>query len=545
MNGQRAKLDGQILPRIGHSAFQLAAASLFSPVAGAAVEMAVAWRCGSSALVDGFRIAYVIIAVGAGMLFVQILPHVLIPLFAECRTRDSESEAWRLAISVAAAISALTAAAAAAICLASGAAVRALGPGLTPEAAGHAEFLLRVFAITLPALAWCATINGVLQIYGRFLLLPISQGINNLALCVFILTAGPQISGNSFAYGVLAGTAIMTFLHAAYIVRVLAASALTWNSVLHWTRVTYLRKAVRIAFPLLLGVVIQQWTVMVLNRVLSTLGPGKVAQWGYSWKLLLIVAIAPTALATVLFPRLSQKAAAGDAASTTIDRSVRMSLFLIVPLLPALIIIRWPLVLLMFRHGAMDLLSARAIADLFMIALLQAPTFAFSVTLIKSAYARKDFTGPLVVCAITATAATLGFPAAAKMFGLRGLVIAAAGERWLNAAGLILVESRANRRFRPRTAVLYLARLLSISTAIAALSYFLWLPFKGHMAGTSPLNLILQLLTYAFTVGLLWLAVSGPLRIEEAESLKSLLFTRFATALLKSTSQRNVIASGG
>lgn len=501
---------------------------MFSPLAGAAVEMAVAWRYGSSAVVDGFRIAYVMIAVGAGMLFVQILPHVLIPLFVERRATRSESEAWQLAVTVAAAIGVLAASAAAFVWLATGALVRVLGPGLSPEAATHARFLLRVFAIALPAMAWCATMNGVLHVYGRFFLLPFSQSLSNLAVFVCIFWGGWREGRNAFACGVLMGVAIMTGLHAAYILRILSERQLGLRDILRWTPLRAIVGALRIALPLMGVVAVQQWTALVLNRVLSTMGPGRVAQWGYSWKLMLIAAIAPTALATVLFPRLSQEANEGASAkaAATIDRTVRMGLFLIVPLLPALVLARWPLISLLFGRGAMDSDSLRAIADLFAVGLLQAPTVAVSGSLLKSAYARKDFRGPLMVCTTTALLASLAFPAAARLYGAHGLIVAAAGERWLNAAGMVMVELRANSRFRVAAMSAYFARLATLSTVIAALGYILWAPIGSWLVGASSAVMAFRLASYGAIVLMLWLFASRIVHMEEADAVKALIGSR-------------------
>jgi peptidoglycan biosynthesis protein MviN/MurJ (putative lipid II flippase) len=171
----------------------------------------------------------------------------------------------------------------------------------------------------------------------------------------------------------------------------------------------------------------------------------------------------------------------------------------------------------------MDSQSLRSIADMFAIGLLQAPTVAFTVTLLKSSYARKDFQGPMAVCAVTAVFATLAFPMAAGLGGPRGLIIAAACERWLNAAGMALVEFRANRRFRLSAIGVNLARLTVVSTAIAFFGRLIWLPAENWLAGNSSLVSALQLSGYCALVLLLWFAVTRRLRLEEAESLESLI----------------------
>ena len=65
------------------SAAGLAILSVLSPIVGIAVETAVAWRFGTSAAVDAFRIALAIVYIGQQLFVGSLFPNVIIPLFAE------------------------------------------------------------------------------------------------------------------------------------------------------------------------------------------------------------------------------------------------------------------------------------------------------------------------------------------------------------------------------------------------------------------------------------------------------------------------------
>ena len=67
------------------SAMGLAVLSLLSPVAGILVEIAVAWRFGTSAPVDAFRIAVAVVYIGQQLFIGSLFPNVIVPLFAKYR----------------------------------------------------------------------------------------------------------------------------------------------------------------------------------------------------------------------------------------------------------------------------------------------------------------------------------------------------------------------------------------------------------------------------------------------------------------------------
>src|SRR2546425_12717493 len=83
------------------AAATLSGLAVLSPLAGLAVEIALAWRFGASPTVDAFRIGMLLLVFGQQLFVIQILPHAVVPVFAEYRGRGQEKEAWHVALSVA------------------------------------------------------------------------------------------------------------------------------------------------------------------------------------------------------------------------------------------------------------------------------------------------------------------------------------------------------------------------------------------------------------------------------------------------------------
>ena len=86
---------------VARSAAGLTILSALSPATGLAVEVALAWRLGASSTVDAFRIASLLVVFGWSLFISEILPNVIVPVFAECRARGAEDEGWTAAFSVA------------------------------------------------------------------------------------------------------------------------------------------------------------------------------------------------------------------------------------------------------------------------------------------------------------------------------------------------------------------------------------------------------------------------------------------------------------
>src|SRR3989454_7530384 len=83
------------------AAATLSGLAVLSPLAGLAVEIALAWRFGASPTVDAFRVGMLVLVFGQQLVVIQILPHAVVPVFAEYRGRGQEKEAWHVALSVA------------------------------------------------------------------------------------------------------------------------------------------------------------------------------------------------------------------------------------------------------------------------------------------------------------------------------------------------------------------------------------------------------------------------------------------------------------
>jgi putative peptidoglycan lipid II flippase len=224
--------------------------------------------------------------------------------------------------------------------------------------------------------------------------------------------------------------------------------------------------------PLLGMVFLMQWSSVVLNRALSLLPSGSLAEFGYVWKMGALVLFVPLSLSTVLFPRFAEArfGAGGDEFREICTRALRMALFISVPLACWLAVLRAPVVTLLFERGAFSAQAAATAARLFGLLVLASPAFAACASMEKMLYALgKTHIPMLAQLASTALLTTL-CGVTARQFGIEGLMmLAGVIVCYVVSAGLFLVLQRRYRAFRWREVVTSTLRVLALATASAGI----------------------------------------------------------------------------
>ncbi len=377
---------------VGHptarAATTLSGLALLSPVAGMAVEIALAWRFGASPTVDAFRIGALLLLFGQQLFVLQILPHAVVPVFSEYRARGEEQEAWHVALSLANLLVVPALLVSLLVILYPKPVVGLLAPGLAGEAKELAALFIRWFLPTCVLLVWNGVAVGVLYAHDVFAVPPAAQLLGNLVLVAAILTLGRALGPTSLVIAVLASAVLGSLLYASRLFPLMrqAGARPSWKLDIRHPGV---RKSLKLAAPLLGTILLSQWISVVGNRALSGLPPGNIALFGYAWKLGQLVLLVPLSLATVLFPRLADarfSRPVGEFPELCI-RALRMALFIAIPLACLLFIFRVRLVTLLFERGAFSAEASRAVAGLFALLLLGAPAAAVAVNLEKMFYA--------------------------------------------------------------------------------------------------------------------------------------------------------------
>jgi putative peptidoglycan lipid II flippase len=502
------------------SAALLTAFSVLSPLSGLAMEMVLAWRFGATGTVDAFRTATMLAALGTQLFFSYVLPHVIVPLFAEYRAKDMECRGWRLAFSATLILSLIALVFAGWVWLAPDTLVGWLAPGLAAAGREDARLLIRCFSLVLLLMAWCGMASGILSVYRIFWLSAVAQMLPNLLLILTIVAAGEAAGAWVLALGVLLGYLAMLPLFIYGLARVGKDARIGLSECLKFASKDDLLRALHLSLPLLLTIFIGQWSTIIINRTLSAMPAGTLAEFGYAWKLLGLVSLLPAGLATVIFPAFSEAHANDDPAELTrlALRALRMTLFLTLPLAMLLIVERVQVVQLMFGRGGMTVGAVSETGLLFGILLFGAPAGALSVALSKVAFAMHDTKSSTALALLSAAAFTLLLPHAAERGGAPAVAWVYSAIIW-GCALLLLGYLIARYRVMPVAGVLRSGGLLAALGIMAALPV---MAVRALFALYAPLPFGLALLEMALS-GLVFmaagLALSRALGVGEAAEI--------------------------
>jgi len=246
------------------------------------------------------------------------------------------------------------------------------------------------------------------------------------------------------------------------------------------------------------SIIIGQWGSIIINRVLSEMPLGTLAEFGYAWKLLTLISLLPAGVATVIFPSFSDAHANNDLPefSRLVTRAFRMTLLLTLHLATVLFVERMPLVRLIFERGTMDITAVAETAQLFGILLVGAPAGALSAALYKVAFSMQDTKSPTIVAIISALAITVLVPHAAETGGANGVAWAFSAITWRST--LIMLGYQIFRyRITPLWEVLrYFSLLSTLCIGVALPIMAIRALFELNM----PMMLSLALLEMALAV---------------------------------------------
>ncbi len=420
------------------NAVVLTVLAILSPIAGLALEMVLAWRFGATETVDSFRIASLVLVFGNQVFLGQVLPHVVVPLFSEYSAKNLEQDAWRLVASLFGIFGLISLVFAIWVWFYPATLVDLLGPGLSGSGRADAFLFVRYFSLAFVLMALSGVVSGVLYCHQVFWPPVAAQVLTNLFAIAAIIAIGRAWGSGSLVLGILLGSLAMFVLHLYYLLRVARTSNIDLPALLRLGPWDGVARAVRLSAPLLGMIFIGQWSIIIINRVLSEMPPGTLANFGYAWKLLALVGILPTSLATVIFPAFSAARARRDATelSRLITRAVRMTLLLTVPFAAFLYVMRTPIVSLLLERGAMNKAAVMDTIEFLGLLLIGATAGALMGILYKAFFSVQDTKSPAIAAFVSALAITWLVPYGASVAGATGVAWAYNAITWVSVLGL-------------------------------------------------------------------------------------------------------------
>lgn len=366
-----------------------------------------------------------------------------IPVYTEYRTTRSKQEAWELASAVFTTLLTIVTLVTMVGIVAAPWLVQLLAPGFqdNPDKLALTTLLARVMFPYLLFISLAALAMGILNSVRAFAAPAFSPLFLNIFIIVGAVWLAPHLEEPiiGVAIGVVAGGAAQFAMQ---------LPSLKLRGLLFGFRFEPchpgLRRIGALMVPTLLGLSVTQINLTV-STVLASFFAGGPTYLFYGMRLIQFpLGIFGVALATAILPTLSSQAARGalDELRTTLGFGLRMILFIIVPAMAGLILLRIPIVHLFFEHGTF---TAQDTAETALAVLCYAVgLWAFGgVRIIVSAfYSMQDTKTPAISAAIALAANILFSLVLMSVLGAAGLALATALASMVNGVILVAVLNR-------------------------------------------------------------------------------------------------------
>ncbi len=344
------------------------AAILFGQVMGLARGILVARQFGASPELDAFFAAnrvsetlFLLVAGGA-------LGSAFIPTFTGLLAREEKDSAWKLASSIANAVTLTLSLLTALIALFAPQVVRfALAPGLSSDLGLFALTisLLRIQLVSAILFGLGGLIVGILNAHQIFLIPALTPALYQLGIIFGAVFLAPSMGIHGLAWGVVIGAVLYLFVQFPSLL----------NLVKDYTPRKYnfslglanpdVRQVILLMGPRLLGVAVVQLNFWVNTWLASQMTYGSVSGLYYGFSLMIMAqAVIAQSVAIAAMPTFSAQHALGkqDEMRSSLASSLRGVILLALPASVGLIVLREPIISLLYRRGEFDEHSVQIVA---------------------------------------------------------------------------------------------------------------------------------------------------------------------------------------
>jgi putative peptidoglycan lipid II flippase len=429
--------------RVVRSAGVIGLATFASRILGFIRDMVLARLFGATAAADAFFVAYRIPNLLRELFAEGSMSSAFIPVFTEYHTLRSRKDAWELASAVFTTLLTIVTAVTLLGILAAPGIVWLLAPGFHghPDKLAITTLLARIMFPYLLFISLAALAMGILNSLRAFAApacSPVFFNVFIIGCALFLAPAFPEpIIG--VAIGVVAGGA-------AQFATQLPGLALR-GMVFGWRFEPWhpgVRRIGALMVPSLLGLSVTQINITV-STILASFFAGGPTYLFYGMRLIQFpLGIFGVALATAILPTLSAQAARGalDELRGTLAFGLRMILFIILPAMLGLILLRQPIVHLFFEHGSFTAADTVATATAVLCYAVGLWAFAGVRIVVAAFYSLQDTVTPALVAAV-AVLANLAFSIVLMdRLEAAGLALATALASMMNVGILVAVLNR-------------------------------------------------------------------------------------------------------
>jgi putative peptidoglycan lipid II flippase len=427
--------------RVVKAAGVVGAATLTSRILGFIRDAVVAWFFGAGFSSDAFIAAFRIPNLLRRLFAEGSLSSAFIPVFTEYMVRQGQAEAFNLARSAFRLLGGVLIIAAICGVLLSPWMVRLIAPGFSADKLSLTITLTRLMFPYIFFIGLVALCMGILNVLGHFAAPAFAPVLLNLSIIGSVFFISPSLTPP--VIGLAIGVLIGGFLQLA-----LQLPVLIKRGFYFWEEAKMIHPGLKrvgtLIPPVIFGGAVYQINILIGTLLGSLLDQGSVTYLYFADRLVQFpLGVFAIAAATAILPSLSRQAATGDLGTLkdTFGQALRLIFFITIPAAIGLIILREPIVALLFQRGEFDAQATRLTAQ----ALLyySVGLWAFSAVRIVTAtfFALQDTRTPVRMACISIFANIVLGVVLMKPLAHGGLALATSLASMLNL-GLLLVALR-------------------------------------------------------------------------------------------------------
>ncbi len=346
--------------QIARAAGTVMFAILLGQIAGLIRGIIVARAFGASPELDAFFAAnrvsetlFLLVAGGA-------LGSAFIPTFTGLLAKDEKDVAWRLASSIANAVTLTLSLLAALIAVFAPQVVRyALAPGLSDDPAlfSLTVSMLRIQLISAILFGLGGLIVGILNAHQIFLIPALTPAMYQLGIIFGALVLAPSMGIHGLAWGVVLGSLAYLLIQIPSLIKLTTSSVTARYKFTLDLKDALVRRVFLLMGPRLLGVAVVQLNFWVNASLASQMVEGSLSSLTIGFSLMIMAqAVIAQSVAIAAMPTFSAQHALNqqDEMRASLASSLRGILLMAIPASVGLILLREPLISFLFKRGKFD-----------------------------------------------------------------------------------------------------------------------------------------------------------------------------------------------
>ncbi len=349
--------------RVVKAAGVVGAATLTSRILGFIRDAVIAWFFGAGFSSDAFIAAFRIPNLLRRLFAEGSLSSAFIPVFTEYIVKQGQAEAFHLARSAFRLLGGVLIIASICGVLLSPWMVRLIAPGFSADKLSLTITLTRLMFPYIFFIGLVALCMGILNVLGHFAAPAFAPVLLNLSIIGSVFFISPSLKPP--VIGLAVGVLIGGFLQLALQLPVLIKTGFYF-----WKEAKMIHPGLKrvgtLIPPVILGGAVYQINILVGTLLGSLLDQGSVTYLYFADRLVQFpLGVFAIATATAVLPSLSRQAATGDldTLKDTFAQALKLVFFITIPATVGLIILREPIVALLFQRGEFDAQATRLTAQ--------------------------------------------------------------------------------------------------------------------------------------------------------------------------------------